>query len=119
MRDTDKMALLGGKRLHLILTDSRGSGVEDKMKEIGTMKELVEFRICKGATLFELADEAEKHLKYCPFDIVYIAGGACDVTCKNKRTFLPALQHTVHRYCKGVRKNYYHHQKTGFICRSY
>ena len=191
------MALLGGKRLHLILTDSRAAGVEDLIRKAKAVRELVEFRVCKGAKFLDLADEAEQHLKYCPFDVVYIVGGACDITTKDassgritydwvkgnelssylitsltnadsrlrkyypaskvvfcpligsvldkvvtshklsptsqeevnsavwefnnevfkisreRGTFLPALQHQVHRYCKGVRRNYYHHLPDG------
>ena len=82
------MALLGSKRLHLILTDSRGKGLADLINEINTMGELVEVRIRDGATLRALADLAEIHLKGSPFDVIYIVGGFCNLTYKGRATKL-------------------------------
>ena len=39
-----------------------------------------------GATLFDLIEVADRHLRRNPFDIVFIAGGACDITFKDKAT---------------------------------
>ena len=82
------MALLGGKRIHLAITDSRGSGLKEKVRSSSALKELFETKICKGATLATMVEEAENHLKRCPFDVVYIVGGACDITSKDLRTNL-------------------------------
>ena len=53
--------------------------------------EYLKVREYKGATLYQLAKLAGKHLDNYPFDVVYIAGGACDITkkdnCTNKISF--------------------------------
>ena len=41
-----------------------------------------------------------------------------------RNTFCPALQHQVHRICKGVRRNYYHHLPDGihlseYVCKKW
>ena len=78
------MATLGGKRIHLVVTDSRGAGLGDLVRESKELKEHFEVKICRGASLGELADETTSHLQRCPFDVVYIAGGVCDITSKNQ-----------------------------------
>ena len=80
------MALLGRKRLHLVISDSRVAGIGDLIKKKGVQNELIEFRMRKGASLGELADTATTHLGKCPFDVVYIAGRVCDITSKNHDT---------------------------------
>ena len=82
------MALLGGKRLHLLITDSRGVGLKEKVRGSRNLNELFETKICKGASLDIMVEEAVGHLKRCPFDVVYIAGGACDITSKDWSTSL-------------------------------
>ena len=80
------MALLGSKRLHIILTDSRGKGLGDLIKIRNKTGEPFDILVRDGATLFDLVEVADKHLQKNPFDIVYIAGGACDITFKEKST---------------------------------
>ena len=80
------MALLGGKRIHLVISDSRIAGIGDLVKAKGGYNEIIEFRMRKGANLDRMADVAIGHLSKCPFDIVYVAGGACDITSKNMET---------------------------------
>ena len=80
------MALLGSKRLHIILTDSRGKGLGDLIKSRNTSGEPFDVLVREGAILLDLAEAANQHLQKCPFDIVYIAGGACDITFKEKKT---------------------------------
>ena len=77
------MALLGGKRIHLVIGDSRVAGIGDIVTRKGGANEHVEFKLCKGATFSELAEVAEGHLQKCPFDVIYLAGGVCDLTCKD------------------------------------
>ena len=48
--------------------------------------EYLDCRDYKGATLHQLAKKASKHLNKYPFDVVYIIGGACDITNKEKET---------------------------------
>ena len=80
------MALLGSKRLHLIVTDSRGKGLGNLIKTRNKSGELVDVLVRDGASLQVLVGAASKHLQKCPFDVVYIIGGVCDITDKNKLT---------------------------------
>ena len=197
------MALLGSKRLHLIIIDSRGKGLGDLLKTRNKSGELFDLIVREGATLFDLVEVAVKHLHKNPFDVVYIVGGACDITFKEKKTkriiytwgkgsalmahlldtlvkandrllkefpaskvvfcpliaselirvvnfgqvteedqhaveeavwefnstvfrinkerktISPSLQHQVHRFCKGKRRNYYHHLEDGIHLTEY
>ena len=74
--------------MHLLITDSRGAELGDLVRNSGKLNEHFEVRICKGATLAQLCDIATSHLQRCPFDVVYIAGGVCDITTKNEYTKL-------------------------------
>ena len=56
------MALLGGKRIHLVIGDSRIAEIGDMVKRKGDLKEHIEFKMCKGATLAEISEEAVEHL---------------------------------------------------------
>ena len=80
------MALLGGRRIHLIITDSRGKGLGDLIKSRNASGEPFDILVREGATLFNLVEATASHLQKCPFDIVYVVGGACDITFKEKRT---------------------------------
>ena len=80
------MALLGIKRLHLIITDSRGIGLGDLLLPRNMTGEPADVLVREGATLFDMVEVAAKHLHKNPFDVVYIAGGACDITFKDKKT---------------------------------
>ena len=78
------MALLGGRRLHLIIADSKGLG--DLIRERKKNEEPVDVLVREGASLQELMETASKHLQKNPFDVVYIVGGACDITAKIRTT---------------------------------
>ena len=80
------MALLGVKRLHLIVTDSRGKGLGDLIRSKKMTVEPRDVLVRDGANLQVLIEAASKHLQKNPFDVVYIAGGACDITTKNRVT---------------------------------
>ena len=73
------------RREHWIFSDSRGSGLYEKIASkhhsefIGVWKK-------SGATFGELVDLAANHLGSYPFDVVYIVGGANNITTKNKFT---------------------------------
>ena len=82
------MATLGGKRIHLLITDSRGTGLEDIVRNSGKLTEHFEVKVCRGATLSQMVNIASRHLQGCPFDAVYLAGGACDITTKDDFTNL-------------------------------
>ena len=180
-----------------MLTDSRGGGLQEKISKINDTSEYIEIDDRKGATLAQLIEIAEDYLPLHPFDVLYVAGGANDITTKdrithqisfnwgngqdlsehlistvskalsfflktfpaskiifcpligsdlsrvvtahtvtqeNQRTvdnevwdfnaeifrmnqqkgyFSPSLHHTVHRFCKGKRHDYYHHLHDG------
>ena len=89
---SDDLHLVGGKRLHLVISDSRIAGIGDLVKGKGSHKEEIEFRMRKGASFGEMADSAIKHLGKCPFDIVYIAGGICDITSKDHESGAISLE---------------------------
>ena len=74
------MALLGSKRLHMIVMDSRGKGLGDLIRAKIESNEIVD------VIVRELVDVASKHLNGHPFDVVYIAGGACDITTKDRKS---------------------------------
>ena len=80
------MAMLGSKRIHYALTDSRGKGVMELIEGRGDLGECFDLQICEGATLGDLTDYAIEYLAKHPFDVIYLAGGACDITYKDKRT---------------------------------
>ena len=80
------MALLGSKRIHLIITDSRGKGLGDLISTRNNTGELYDVLVREGTSLFDLVEVAVKHLHKNPFDVVYIVGGACDITFKEKTT---------------------------------
>ena len=61
------MALLGGKRLHLVISDSRITGIRDVVKRKGNQNELIEFRMGKSASFGELVDVAMSNLGKCSF----------------------------------------------------
>ena len=80
------MALLGGKRIHLVIGDIRIAGIGDIIKGNGGANEHIELKKCMGASLGVMVDEAMRHLSKCPFDVIYLAGGACDITRKDRLT---------------------------------
>ena len=79
------MAKLNDRRYHITLMDSRGTGLQSKIDQVN-QGEYLEVHVHNGATLSHLARAADAHLANYPFDVVYVAGGACDITTKNKIT---------------------------------
>ena len=81
------MARLNDRRCHIAFTDSRGTGLQEIIDRKNGV-EYLEIRVAKGASLHHLSRKASAHLDKYPFDVVYIAGGACDITTKNHETNL-------------------------------
>ena len=82
------MAMLGSKRIHMVYTDSRGSGLQDLLDKKNVEGEYMEVVAHKSASFNDVASSAEEHLRLHPFDVVYIVGGATEVTSKNRVTKL-------------------------------
>ena len=80
------MVSLGSKRIHIALTDSRGFGVHEHITRLNNTGEYFDLKPYNGATFRDLVGDAERYLKNHLFDVVYIAGGANDITEKNKHT---------------------------------
>ena len=82
------MVTLGSRRIHVVFADSRGGGLQDLTDDLSrnTNGEHLEITEYKGATLEILIDSAEKYLCNHLFDVIYIAGGANNITSKNKLT---------------------------------
>ena len=82
------MAMLGSKRIHIVSTDSRGSGLQTLLDRLNTTKKYMEIVVHNSATFEELARDidAEAHLHKHPFDVVYIVGGATNITKKDRLT---------------------------------
>ena len=86
MAATSNVVLLGGKRIHLALLDSRGTGVHEAILGLNHSREYFDLKVRKGETLEGLIREAETYIKDHPFDVVYIAGGANNITYKDSFT---------------------------------
>ena len=80
------MVTLGSKRIHIVFADSRAGGLQDCVNRLNNSGEHMDINEYKGATLEELIGIAEKYLPLHPFDVVYIAGGANNITSKNRLT---------------------------------
>ena len=78
------MVTLGSKRIHMIYSDSRGLDLDHRMARLNTTGECFDITSYKGAVLQDLFSSAENYLPKHPFDVVYIAGGACDITAKDQ-----------------------------------
>ena len=79
------MARLNDRRCHVIFMDSRAEGLQEKIDALNG-GEYLGVRKCGGATLQQLISSANAHLKNYPFDVVYVAGGVCDITQKEHGT---------------------------------
>ena len=79
------MAKFSDRRCHWVFIDSRGEGLQTKI-DMANAGEYLGVRMRKGATLLQLSRMAGAHLEKYPFDVVYVAGGACDITTKCQAT---------------------------------
>ena len=75
------LAQLNDKRCHIAFMDSRAGGLQEKIDERNE-EEYLGIREHKGASLHHLSRLVSSHLEKYPFDVVYIIGGACDITTK-------------------------------------
>ena len=71
---------------HVIFTDSRGKGLENAILVNHGSDPIFTTRKCDGLSIKELMVAADQHLTGFPRDIIYIFGGQCDVTYKDRRT---------------------------------
>ena len=67
------------------MLDSRANGLQERV-DVLNVGEYLGIRQYNGATLHDLTRQASRHLDKYPFDVVYIAGGICDVTTKDDVT---------------------------------
>ena len=80
------MVTLGSKRIHMAFMDSRGLDLDQRISKINTTNKHLEINAYYGATFEDLVGYAERYLHGHEFDVVYIAGGACNITTKNRET---------------------------------
>ena len=74
------------RRKVVLFFDSRGRNLEFIVKSMNETERVIEPWVFDGATIEDLAREAEYYAKNAPFDVIFIAGGICNVTSKNKQT---------------------------------
>ena len=79
------MAKLNDRRCHIAFMDSRARGLQEKV-DILNRGEYLDIREHGGATFHQLARRASAHLVKYPFDVVYVAGGVCDISHKDHDT---------------------------------
>ena len=80
------MVTLGSKRIHIVFADSRGGSLQDKTDTLNKGPEHLEIMEYKGANLESLIESAERYLGTHPFDVIYISGGANNITTKNPQS---------------------------------
>ena len=66
--------------------DSRGKGLKDLIEKGNDTGELVDISVRDGDTFDELMEGVMSYLNKNPFDVIYLAGGVCDITTKNRIT---------------------------------
>ena len=74
------------RRKIILFFDSRGRNLEFILKSLNKSDKIIEPWMFEGATIEDLAHEAEYYAQNAPFDVIYIAGGICNITTKNKQT---------------------------------
>ena len=79
------MAKLNERRCQVAFMDSRATDLQKKI-DVLNKGEYLGIREFKGATLRQLTRMAGRHSEKYPFDVVYIAGGVCDITSKDSFT---------------------------------
>ena len=80
------MVTLGSKRLHVIFTDSRGRDLKHRLNKLNNTGEHFMIMVYEGATLQDLVEAVMEYLPRHLFDVIYMVGGACDITNKDKLT---------------------------------
>ena len=70
----------------MLFFDSRGRNLEFIVNSMNSTGKPIEPWLFEGATIEDLTVEAEYNAQKAPFDIIYIAGGICNVTSKDRQT---------------------------------
>ena len=76
----------GRRRKHIIMFDSRGDGLQEKIEKINDSGVRIEAWFFGGANYERLKDEANYYAGMNPFDIIYIVGGVNELTRKDHHT---------------------------------
>ena len=74
------------RRRLIFFLDSRGTDLEREINLINTDNKLVEPWTFKGATIEDLTHEAINYGHLRPFDVMFVAGGICNITTKDWKT---------------------------------
>ena len=72
------------RRRIIFFLDCRGSNLEYEMNRINYEKKQVEPWMFKSATIKDLVKEATNYGRTRPYDMLFVEGGFCDITTKNK-----------------------------------
>ena len=82
--DSYKMAFTGDRRRYVFIFDSRGRHLESILKRENIRKLPVDMLFFDGADIEDLYREAVNYCRLRPFNIVFLVGGICSVTTKDK-----------------------------------
>ena len=111
------MAFASDRRRFVFVFDSRGKHLETILKSKNVNKQLVDMLFFDGADIEDLYREAVNYCRGRPFDIMFIVGGICNVTTKNRKTKVISfdwqdpkvlLNHLMSEISKG--ENYFHRE---------
>ena len=80
------MAFLGDRRRYIFVFDSRGKHLESILKSKNVKQLPVDMLFFDGADIEDLYREAVNYCSWRPFDIMFIVGGICNVTTKDRIT---------------------------------
>ena len=80
------MAFSSDRRRYVFIFDSRGKHLEEILKVDNVSKLPVDMLFFDGADIEDLYREAVNYCRWRPFDIVFIVGGICNVTSKDRST---------------------------------
>ena len=73
-------------RRHIFFFDSRGFNLERELNIINTERKPVEPFFFNGATIKNLVHEAINYGRTRPFDLMFVVGGICNITDKDRNT---------------------------------
>ena len=73
-------------RRHIFFFDSRGFNLEMELNIINTERKPVEPWFFNGATIENLVHEAINYGRTRPFDLMFVVGGICNITDKDRNT---------------------------------
>ena len=80
------MAFIGDRRRYVFVFDSRGKHLESILKRENVNNQPVDMLFFDGADIDDLYREAVNYCRGRPFDIVFLVGGICNVTSKDRLT---------------------------------